>query len=109
LSVATGGQISEGGGGHGGGNGQPGGTVEQQVQRLLQSALEHFDKANAALRAGDLATYQDELDTAQRLVQQAQQLAAQAGGSGTTPSPSLSASASPSPTASASASPSPSA
>jgi uncharacterized membrane protein (UPF0182 family) len=110
LSVATGGQISEGpGGGHGGGNGQPGGSIEQQIQQLLQRALDHFDKANAALRASDLATYQRELGIAQGLVQQANQLAAQAAGPGTTPSPSPSASASPSPTASASASPSPSA
>jgi uncharacterized protein len=106
LEIATGGQISEGPGSHGGGgNGQTGGTIDEQVQQLLQRALDHFDKADAALRTGDLATYQHELDLAQGLVQQAQQLAAQAGGSGTTTSPSPSVSASPS----ASASPSPSA
>jgi uncharacterized membrane protein (UPF0182 family) len=62
--------------------GPPTGTIAQ----LLQQALQHFQAANAALKAGDLAGYQREIDTAQQLIQQAQDLAAKSGG-GTTPSP----------------------
>jgi uncharacterized membrane protein (UPF0182 family) len=76
-------------GGGGGGGGTPGATPEQ----LLAQALNHFAAADAALRRGDLATYQQELQTAQSLVEQAQQLL---GGSTGTPSASPSASPSPS-------------
>jgi uncharacterized protein len=105
LEIATGGQIGEGGGSNGG-NGQQGGTTEQRIQDLLTRALQHFDEADAALRRGDLATYQQELARAQDLVQQAEQLAVSGGGT-TTPSPSPSASASPSVSATPSASASP--
>ena len=74
----------------GGGGPPPTGDVQQ----LLQQALEAFDRANAALKAGDLATYQTEIENAQRLIQQADQLAA---GSGGTASPSPSPTPSPSP------------
>jgi uncharacterized protein len=95
LAASTSGQSS---GGTGGGGGTPVGTVDQQVQALLDDALQHFAAADAALRAGDLATYQTELDAAQSLVQQANELIAQqaAGGDGSSGSPSPSASASPS-------------
>ena len=69
-------------------------------QDLLNQALQHFAAADAALTAGDLGTYQSELDQAQALVQQANDLAAQQAGTGGTsgsPTPSPSASASPSP------------
>jgi hypothetical protein len=59
------------------------------VGSLLQQALQHFQAADAALKAGDLATYQREIDLAQQLVQQANEVAAQAGAS---PSPSPSSS-----------------
>jgi uncharacterized protein len=62
-----------------------GGTQEEQLQRLLAQAVDHFRAAQEALRAGDLATYQSELEQAQALVQQASELAA---GEGTEPSPS---------------------
>jgi uncharacterized membrane protein (UPF0182 family) len=110
LSKATGG-IGGGGPGGGGGGGTGGqgggGTVEQQIQALLSEALRHFASADAALRAGDLSLYQQELAKAQELVQRANELAAQGGGGGSTtppltPTPSASASVS------ASASPSPS-
>jgi uncharacterized membrane protein (UPF0182 family) len=60
------------------------GTVEEQVARLLGQATEHFAAAQDALRNGDLATYQSELDEAQALVEQANELL---GGAAGTPSP----------------------
>ena len=86
-------------------------NTDQQIQDLLTQALSHFQKADAALKAGDLATYQSELAQAQALVQQAQQLALAAQGTGsggpppsTSPTPSASvsppATVSPSPSAS---------
>jgi uncharacterized protein len=95
LGLATSG-VSGGNGP--GGNGQPPtGNTDQQIQDLLAQALSHFQKADAALKAGDLATYQSELAQAQALVQQAQQLALAAQGSGgggsgsVSPTPSASA------------------
>jgi hypothetical protein len=61
-----------------------GGTVEEQIQRLLAEAVAHFQAAQEALRAGDLATYQTELEQAQALVEEANRLA----GQGAEPSPS---------------------
>jgi uncharacterized protein len=84
----------------GGGGGQPQGTLEQQIQALLDQASQHFAAADAALRAGDLATYQKEIAAAQEATSRAQDLIAQllgAPGSGTQ-SPSPTASPSPSPT-----------
>ncbi|HEY3208894.1 MAG TPA: UPF0182 family protein [Actinomycetota bacterium] len=60
------------------------------VAKLLQEALDHFQKAQQALQNQDLATYQAEIDKARQLIQQASELA------GKTPSPSPSPSASPS-------------
>ena len=53
-----------------------GGTVDQQVQRLLTQAVDHFAAAEAALRNGDLATYQSELALAQAIVERANVLLA---------------------------------
>jgi uncharacterized membrane protein (UPF0182 family) len=69
-----------------------GGTVDQQIQRLLTQAVDHFTAADAALKNGDLATYQSELKLAQAFVERASQLAAGAAGQ-----PSASPSPSPSP------------
>jgi uncharacterized membrane protein (UPF0182 family) len=55
----------------------------QTVQQLLTNAQTHFQKADAALKAGDLATYQSEIRLAQNDVNQAQQ---QSGG-GSAPAP----------------------
>jgi hypothetical protein len=55
------------------------------VAALLQQAANHFAAADAALKAGNLATYQSEIEAAQAAIQQAQQLLSQGGG---TPSPS---------------------
>jgi uncharacterized protein len=51
-----------------------GGTVDEQIQRLLTQAVEHFAAAEAALRDGDLATYQSELEQAQGFVERAAEL-----------------------------------
>lgn len=91
--------------GGGGGGAPPTGTIQQQIRDLLDQALQRFKAATAALKAGDLATYQSELEQAQALVQQANDLVAQlaaitGGGSTTTPTPtptSPTPSASPSP------------
>jgi uncharacterized membrane protein (UPF0182 family) len=66
-------------------DGGGGGTTDQQVQALLTQALEHFAKAQEALKAGDLALYQQELEQAQSLIEQANQLVAagQTGDGGT--------------------------
>jgi uncharacterized protein len=61
------------------------GTVDQQIQQLLTRAVDHFVAAETALRNGDLATYQSELEQAQSLVERANELAA---GSPGEPSPS---------------------
>jgi len=105
LSAATGGTISEPGGGNGGPppDGGGTGTTDQQVQALLAEALQHFAAAQEALKAGDLALYQQELEQAQALIEQANQLVA--GQSSGGPSPS----GTPTPTPPVSVTPSPSA
>jgi len=94
LANSVSGQVPETGGGNGGT-----GNVADQVAELLGQALQHFQAADAALKAGDLGTYQSELTTAQDLVQQANDLAAQEAGQ---PTPSGSPSVVPTPSPSAS-------
>jgi uncharacterized protein len=53
-----------------------GGTTGSQVQQLLTQAVDHFTAAEAALRNGDLATYQSELELAQAIVERANELLA---------------------------------
>ena len=60
----------EGPGDPGGG----GGEVDQTVAELLAEAAQHFEAADRALRAGDLATYEQEIQAAQDLVAQALEL-----------------------------------
>jgi uncharacterized protein len=55
---------------------EPTGSVEQQIEQLLAEALIHFVRADEALQAGDLATYQQEIERAEALVAQAEALAA---------------------------------
>jgi len=97
ISQATGAQT-------GGNTGPPTGSTEQQIATLLAEAVQHFDAADAALKAGDLGTYQSELKQAQDLVKQANDLAAsQKNGSGTgtgSPTPAGSPPVTPSATAS---------
>ena len=66
----------------------PQGSVEQQIQALLDQAAQHFVAADAALRAGDLATYQSEIVAAQDATTQAQELIAGLLGVQPSPSPS---------------------
>jgi uncharacterized protein len=91
-----------------GGGQPPQGSVEEQIQALLDQATQHFAAADAALRAGNLATYQREILAAQAATEQAQQLIANLLGAQPSASPSPSVSASPSPPVSGSPSPSPS-
>jgi uncharacterized protein len=84
TGATTGGEPPPPGGG--------GGTVDEQIQELLTQAVSHFAAADAALRDGDLATYQSELEQAQALVERANELVAGASGA---PSPSPSPSPSP--------------
>ncbi|MGH2590967.1 MAG: UPF0182 family protein, partial [Actinomycetota bacterium] len=64
----------------------PTGTIDEQVEVLLQEAAEHFVLADAALRAGDLATYQAEVELAQAAIDEAVALLEDGGGQ-TSPSP----------------------
>jgi uncharacterized membrane protein (UPF0182 family) len=79
------------------GGGEPGATT---VADLLAQALDHFQAADTALKAGDLARYQSELEQAQSLVEQANDLAAALQGGGASPTATPTASATASPTAS---------
>ena len=66
----------------------PEGSVEEQIQALLDEAAQHFAAADAALREGDLATYQTEIEAAQQATAEAQQLIAGLLGVDTTTTPS---------------------
>ena len=98
LAESVKGQVDTGGGEPGGGGGN-----EETVNDLLNQALDHFQAAQEALTDGDLATYQSELDQAQQLVEQANELAGQqadgatgaTGATGSIASPSSTASPSP--------------
>jgi hypothetical protein len=103
LANSITGQIGGGGNGNGGGGG---GTTQDRIDALLLQALDHFQRADAALRAGNLALYQSELQQAKDAVAKAAQLSGAQGG-GTTPSGSPSPSVAPSPSATSTASPSP--
>ncbi|HET7237153.1 MAG TPA: UPF0182 family protein [Actinomycetota bacterium] len=74
----------------------PEGTIEEQVQALLDEATLHFAAADDALRAGDLATYQAEIAAAQAATAEAQALLAELLGVEVAPSPSASPEPSPS-------------
>jgi uncharacterized protein len=54
--------------------GQP--QVPSEVAALLAEAEQHFELAEAALAEGDLATYEAEIEEAQRLVAEAAALVA---------------------------------
>lgn len=69
----------------------------QTVGELLADAIRHFNNADTALKAGNLALYQAELAAAQRDIQEANRILAEQGGGGSTPTPTPSPSVSPSP------------
>jgi uncharacterized membrane protein (UPF0182 family) len=56
------------------GDGDGDGEVDQTVAELLAEAAQRFEAADAALRDGDLATYEEEIQAAQDLVAQAIEL-----------------------------------
>jgi uncharacterized membrane protein (UPF0182 family) len=84
----------------GGGQPPPTGTVNQQIAQLLAQAAEHFRKADAALKAGDLGTYQNEVQLAEQLIRRANDLARRAGQPTPTATPTPSGTTSPTPSAS---------
>ena len=73
----------------------PVGTVEEQVQALLDEATVHFAAADEALRGGDLATYQAEIAAAEAATAEAQVLLAEL--LGLEPAPTASPTPEPSP------------
>lgn len=73
----------------------PVGNVNQRIAALVQEALQHFANAEAALRNGDLATYQEEIALAQAAIERANELAAKRGISSPSPTPTPSASPTP--------------
>ncbi len=87
--------------------GTGGGTVEEQIKALLDDAVQHFQAADAALKAGDLGTYQTEIAAAQRDIQRAQELAAGSGSPTPTPSGTPTATPSSTPSGTGGASPAP--
>ncbi|GMQ86719.1 MAG: UPF0182 family protein [Acidimicrobiia bacterium] len=62
------------GGGPDGPSQPPTGTVEEQVVELLQRAADAFAAADAALRRGDIVTWTEKIDEAQRAVEEAARL-----------------------------------
>ena len=95
LAGAVEGQVEPGNGG----GGPDGGGVDRTVAELLAEAADHFAAADAALAAGDLATYQAELEAAEALVLEALGLSGEA--------PPVEGQPTPTPTPSPSVSPSP--
>ncbi|GMQ98471.1 MAG: UPF0182 family protein [Acidimicrobiia bacterium] len=76
---ADGGGAGGGDDGNGGEQPQPpSGTIQEQVEILLAQAEAAFTEADVALRAGDLAEYQRKVDEARTLVEQANQIIADA-------------------------------
>jgi uncharacterized membrane protein (UPF0182 family) len=75
----------------------PSGTVDEQVAALLVEAEQHFVAAEAALRDGDLATYQSETEQAQTAIQDALALLGAEPEPSATPSPGESPTPSPTP------------
>jgi hypothetical protein len=108
LNAALGGQVVSPPGGGGGQQPPPTGTVNQRIAQLVSQALEHFSAAEEALKNGDLATYQKEIEAAKALIEQANILAEKKGlATLPLPTPSASASGTPSPTPILSSSPTP--
>jgi uncharacterized protein len=80
--------------GGGGGGPTPGGSVQEQIAALIKQAADHFAAADQALKAGNLALYQTEVNAARDAIAAANQLASQL--TGPTPAPSVTPSATPS-------------
>ncbi len=86
LSEALAAVFGEGGGGGGGtgGGGELPGDLTGAVAQLLDQADAAYTRADTALRNGDLGTYQQELENARSLIDQAIALLDQAGATTTT-------------------------
>lgn len=89
LGVSAGSAGSGSGNGSGNGSGGPDepegeltGTRGEQIAQLLEDAEDAFAAAQAALADGDLATYQERVEAAERAVARALVLSGQAAGSG---------------------------
>ncbi|MDO7867414.1 UPF0182 family membrane protein [Nocardioides jiangxiensis] len=93
------GSADGGDGGDGGKPGDGGGVLDDQVVTLLQQADREFGLAKDALKAGDLAKYQEHTDAAQRLVARALQASRTPAAAPATPSKQPSASSTPAPSA----------
>ena len=72
--------VGDGSGSEGGDTTPPpiDGTIQEQVEQLLAQAEVAFEQADAALRAGDLALYQDKVDEARGYIERANQIIAAA-------------------------------
>jgi len=75
---------SSGGGGTGGGGGELPGDLTSAVAQLLDQADAAYTRADTALTNGDLGTYQQELENARALIDQAIALLEQSGATTTT-------------------------
>jgi uncharacterized membrane protein (UPF0182 family) len=87
ITNSLGTEVPPGGGNNGGGNGgnpPPTGSLDQQVSSFLQQAADHFAAADTALKNGDLATYQREVNAARDAIAQAERLLGNAGATGST-------------------------
>ncbi|HVB19026.1 MAG TPA: UPF0182 family protein [Acidimicrobiales bacterium] len=85
LASVLGANIGSSGGGSGGGTGGSsggggttggGGTSNSSVANYLQKASDDYSAAQKALKAGDLATYQQDIDAMNQAIQAAQRLLA---------------------------------
>ena len=90
LAASTSGQTDrvEAAGRH-----RPGGSIDEQVAGPAQPGAAALRRGRRGADAGDLATYQSELDQRRQLVQQANDLVAQqsaSGAGGATPTPTAS-------------------
>ncbi|MBC9733310.1 UPF0182 family protein [Nocardioides marmotae] len=77
-SSGDGGEGS-GDGGEGNGGDGPTGTRQEQIAQLLATAEEAFAAAQEALADGDLATYQEQVEAAERAVSEALSLSGKSG------------------------------
>ncbi len=73
-SVDTGEDTDETPGSDDGGGGDTGDDTELSLTDLIELSREAFDRADAALRAGDLAAYQEAVDEAEAYIARAQRL-----------------------------------
>ncbi|MDE3007566.1 MAG: UPF0182 family protein [Acidobacteriota bacterium] len=76
ANVGTGGSSGSGGGTNPGTSGNGGGASSNSVSSLLTRATNDYANAQRALKSGDLATYQQDINAMQQAIQSAQKLLA---------------------------------